>query len=181
MIKGDNIAKRFRTAENMLIKRNENSIWVSDTYVLIKLEENEFKRFYRKYNGYRTTYDIPVLEPGQTFREDSNENKITDEDPIGILISEYEKVDLKEARLLNFSYKYKNRNCRMYRYDKRVGLIDDKYSFVVENRQPVKLACGGENEPLIIKKSNRIVALIMPVRKGNDLSVEIKSLTKIAS
>ena len=181
MVKGKKIAKIFRTSKALLIKREGEDFWVSDTYLLLRLSGREANNFLSKYNGYRTTEDIPPLKPGQTYKKDSEKSRIIEEDPIGVIISDYEGKDLITASLSNFCYKYKNRDCRMYRFGRQVGLFADRYSFVIDDIDSVTLACDGVNEPLVVKSEGKIVGLVMPVRQSDDLVSDIRSLAKAAS
>ncbi|PUU86273.1 MAG: hypothetical protein CI948_2888 [Halanaerobium sp.] len=60
MIDGKEIAKLIRTRNNVIIEKFEDGSYnVTDTYVMVKLNEAEFGKFFAKYNSYKVTADIP--------------------------------------------------------------------------------------------------------------------------
>ena len=83
MINGKEIAKLIRKSNNVIIEKFENGSYnVTDTYIMVILNEAEFGKFFAKYNSYKTTADIPfnfegtISSIGKTpFKEDKLNTK----------------------------------------------------------------------------------------------------------
>ena len=67
MIKGKKLAQSFRKEDRLIVRKEKNCFWITDTYILIKLSIKEGKKFLMKWNSYKTTKDLPHLEKGKAY------------------------------------------------------------------------------------------------------------------
>jgi hypothetical protein len=59
------LAKDFRTGRNLLVERvDEETFWVSDTHIVVKLGLDDFIEFREKWNNYKSTVNIPEVSQG---------------------------------------------------------------------------------------------------------------------
>lgn len=172
---GKKLAKIFRKENLILVKKQEEYLWVSNTYILVRLKEKEAEKFLNKYNNYKTTKDIPFLESGETYEILYSENKKIDKDPIGNLLNNISN-DLKDVEITKFSRLKDNMICRIFKSDNKLGLFDNKYSFLMDKFNLIKIEAGDKYNPLILKNKNKeVCGLIMPVRI-NKLLRDLKKL-----
>ena len=75
---GKKLAKIFRKDNILLVKKEDKYLWVSNTYILVRLESKEAEKFLDKYNNYKTTENIPDLDSGETYESLYTNNKKID-------------------------------------------------------------------------------------------------------
>ena len=55
-------AQKFYNEKKLIIlKRNEDKYYLSDTHCIIKIDNSDMEKFVEKWNGYSRTQDIPDL------------------------------------------------------------------------------------------------------------------------
>ena len=59
------VAQDFRTGRNLLVEKvDEETFWVSDTHIVVKLGLDDFIEFREKWNNYKSTVNIPEVSQG---------------------------------------------------------------------------------------------------------------------
>jgi len=174
---GKKLAKQFRKSNRMIIKRANDSYWVTDTYALVKLDNMEATDFISKWNNYKSTDNIPLLEKGDIYDLSYSGSKfIKNRDPIGKVLKASTADDLIEVSLTDLSKIIDGNPKRIYKYDDNLGLIDSKYLFIVAGKS---IKTKGRLSPLVLFDDNENIAgLLMPVRAKAEIKEELK---KIAS
>ena len=170
------LARMFRKANRILIKKVEGGLWVCDTYILIKLNPREESDFINKWNSYKSTRDIPSMENGSTFEISSVRNRIIEKDPIGNILANINMDQLLKINITELSHIKDNTPRRIFKCKAGIGLYNNKYQFLIDKMDIDNIKVKGLLNPLVLIKDEEVVGLIMPIRKKEGLLDKIKSI-----
>ncbi|PUU87871.1 hypothetical protein [Halanaerobium sp.] len=162
MINGKEIAKLIRKSDNVIIEKFEDGSYnVTDTYVMVKLNEAEFGKFFAKYNSYKSTADIPFNFEGTISSAGANvfrENKLNTKTVTSqIGNAKYEAV------ITDF-YKQNDSGdeVRIFKAGNDIGMFNREYDFLLDYGDKYKVK--DNNNPLfILDNQEDVKAVIMPV------------------
>jgi hypothetical protein len=177
MIDGAKIASLVRPSSNLIIAPLENAKYViSDTYILLVMNEKEFTEFFSKYNSFKSTANIPlnfvgaISKTGDRFEStDVNVLRIIDK-----VEAASEEVEISPFYLKRDSKK----EARIYKIKNMLAIFLRKYDFLLELGTQYKAA--GKIDPLFICEDDEVQAIIMPVRYVDDMSLKDKIKDLIA-
>jgi hypothetical protein len=179
MIDGKEIAKLIRTRNNVIIERFEDGTYhVTDTYIMVKLTEAEFGKFFAKYNSYKSTADIPfnfketISSAGGNVFAENKLNTKTVTSQIGN--AKYEAV------ITDFYKKNDSGDeVRLFRTGNEIGMFNREYEFLLD--YGVKYKAKDNKNPLFIADAeDEVKAVIMPVLDKGEKPIKemLKDLTK---
>jgi hypothetical protein len=177
MIDGAKIASLVRPSSNLIIAPLENAKYViSDTYILLVMNEKEFTEFFSKYNSFKSTANIPlnfvgaISKTGDRFEStDVNVLRIIDK-----VEAASEEVEISPFYLKRDSKK----EARIYKIKNMLAIFLRKYDFLLELGTQYKAA--GKIDPLFICEDDEVQAIITPVRYVDDMSLKDKIKDLIA-
>jgi hypothetical protein len=177
MIDGAKIASLVRPSSNLIIAPLENAKYViSDTYILLVMNEKEFTEFFSKYNSFKSTTNIPlnfvgaISKTGDRFEgTDVNVLRIIDK-----VEAASEEVEISPFYLKRDSKK----EARIYKIKNMLAIFLRKYDFLLELGTQYKAA--GKIDPLFICEDDEVQAIITPVRYVDDMSLKDKIKDLIA-
>jgi hypothetical protein len=177
MIDGAKIASLVRPSSNLIIAPLENAKYViSDTYILLVMNEKEFTEFFSKYNSFKSTANIPlnfvgaISKTGDRFEStDVNVLRIIDK-----VEAASEEVEISPFYLKRDSKK----EARIYKIKNMLAIFLRKYDFLLELGTQYKAA--GKIDPLFICEDDEVQAIIMPVRYVDVMSLKDKIKELIA-
>ena len=171
MIDGAKIASLVRPSTNLIIAPLENAKYViSDTYIMVIMDEIEFTDFYSKYNSFKSTTNIPLNFVG-AISKSGDEFESTDVNVLRII----DKVKDAEAEVEITPFYLKRdrkKEARIYKVKNMLAIFLRKYEFLLELGDTYKAA--GKIDPLFVCQDNEVKAIIMPVRYVDDMSLKDK-------
>lgn len=161
MISGKKLAQVVRTSRKLFIEKTEDFYQVTDTYILVKLNTEEFQEFFSKYNSYKTTANIPFELPNhQVFSSKRNEDFTEDQLNFNVVLEQAESAE--EVELTEF---YKN-DARLYKLGDKLSMFNKKYEFLLDKGDTLK--AQAKKKPLFILADDEVKAAIMPIRTTKD-------------
>jgi hypothetical protein len=175
MINGAKIASLVRPSSNLIIVPLENAKYViSDTYIMLIMDEEEFTEFFSKYNSFKSTVNIPLNFVG-AISKTGDKFESTDVNVLRII----DKVEAatEEVEISPFYLKRdKKKEARIYKVKDMLAIFLRKYEFLLELGTQYK--SSGKLDPLYICQDDEVQAIIMPVRYVDDKSLidKIKEL-----
>jgi len=182
MIKGKRLAQSFREKKRVIIKKEKEYFWVTNIYILIRLSLKEGKQFFKKWNSYKSTKNLPELNEGEVYEiGPKKEGFIKEHDPISPFIGGA-YPNMKEVEITDITYISSDKLFRVYLFGKKdkkkQGIFDHKYSFFIDKMDYEKALVQKVNKPIIFKdKKNRFKGLLMPIKsKQKDYLKEIKKI-----
>jgi len=162
MINGKEIAKLVRKSNDVIIEKFEDGSYnVTDTYVMVKLNEAEFGKFFAKYNSYKSTADIPFNFEGTISSTGANvfrENKLNTKTVTSqIGNAKYEAV------ITDF-YKQNDSGdeVRIFKAGNDIGIFNREYDFLLDYGDKYKVK-DNKNPLFILDNQGAVKAVIMPV------------------
>jgi len=162
MINGKEIAKLIRTRNDVIIENlKEGSYHVTDTYIMVKLNEAEFGKFFAKFNSYKSTADIPFNFKGTISSAGGNvfaENKLNTKTVTSqIGNAKYEAV------ITDFYKKNDSGDeVRLFKAGNEIGMFNRDYEFLLQ--YGVKYKAKDDKNPIfILDNHDQVKAVIMPV------------------
>ena len=172
---GKKLAQLFRKSNRMIIKRDKDCFWVTDTYALVRMDNMLASDFIAKWNSYKSTDNIPLLEDGDIYDISySGSRFIKKKDPIGKVLKAATVDDLKDITLTGLSKIVDGEPKRIFKSGESLGLIDNKYLFIIDGKS---IKTKGKLSPLVLFDDNEnTIGLIMPVRSKEAIKEELKSL-----
>jgi hypothetical protein len=177
MLDGAKIASLVRPSSNLIIVPLENAKYaISDTYIMIIMDEIEFNNFYSKYNSFKSTTNIPlnfvgaISKSGDKF-ESTNVNALRIIDKVKDAEGEVEITPLYLKR-------DEKKEARIYKVKNMLAIFLRKYEFLLDLGDTYKAA--GKIDPLFICHGEEVKAIIMPVRYVDDMSLKDKISKLIA-
>jgi len=177
MIDGAKIASLVRKSTNLIIAPLENAKYViSDTYIMLIMDEIEFTDFISKYNSYKSTTTIPLNFVGANSKS-GDEFESTDVNVLRII----DKVKDAEAEVEMTPFYLKRdrkKEARIYKVKNMLAIFLRKYEFLLELGDTYKAA--GKIDPLFVCQEDQPRAIIMPVRYVDDMSLKDKISKLIA-
>jgi hypothetical protein len=178
MIDGKEIAKLIRKKNNVIIEKFEDGSYnVTDTYIMVKLNEAEFGKFFAKYNSYKATADIPfnfegtISSAGDNIFEENKLNTKTVTSQIGN--AKYEAV------ITDFYKKNDSGDeVRLFKAGNEIGTFNRDYEFLLQ--YGVKYKTKDNKNPLfILDNQDDVKVVIMPVLDKGEKPIKemLKDLT----
>jgi hypothetical protein len=171
MINGKEIANLIRKRNNVIIEKFENGSYnVTDTYIMVTLNEAEFGKFFAKYNSYKTTADIPFNFEGTIsssgklpFKEDKlNTKTVTSQ--IG---------NAKHEAVITDFYKKNDYavDLRIFKAGNELGIFNKEHEILLD--YGVKYRIKDNKNPLfILDNEDEVKAVIMPVLDREEKTLE---------
>ena len=141
----------------------DESYNVTNTYVMVNLEGEEYMNFFDKYNSYITTTDIPlefegvisITKDDDKFTEDSLDTKI--------ITDKIDKANLEVISTLFYLSRGKKAEVKIMRLEnKKLLIFDREYNYLLSLGDNYKTE--GTEHPMYILKDEKIKAVIMPVK-----------------
>ena len=180
MIDGAKIASLVRPSNNIIIAPLENAKYViSDTYIIVIMDEIEFTDFYSKYNSFKSTANIPLNFVGAISKTG---DKFESSDVNALRIIDKVKDAEAEVEITPFYLKRdQKKEARIYKVKDMLAIFLRKYDFLLKLGDTYKAA--GKIDPLFVCQDDGVKAIIMPVRNldNKPLKAKIKSLLKGAN
>jgi len=177
MIDGVKIASLVRKSTNLIIAPLESSNYaVTDTYIMLIMNEEEFTEFFSKYNSFKSTANIPLNFVG-AISKTGDKFESTDVNVLRII----DKVEAasEEVEITPFYLKRdKKKEARIYKVKNMLAIFLRKYDFLLELGTQYKAA--GKIDPLFICQDDEVKAIIMPVRYVDDMLLKDKIKELIA-
>ena len=171
MIDGAKIASLVRKSTNLIIAPLENAKYViSDTYIMVIMDEEEFTDFYSKYNSFKSTTNIPLNFVG-AISKTGDKFESTDVNVLRII----DKVEAasEEVEITPFYLKRdKKKEARIYKVKDMLAIFLRKYESLLELGDVYKST--GKIDPLYICQEDQVKAIIMPVRYVDDMTLKDK-------
>ena len=171
MIDGVKIASLVRKSTNLIISPLEDSNYaVSDTYIMLIMNEEEFTEFFSKYNSFKSTANIPLNFVG-AISKTGDKFESTDVNVLRII----DKVEAasEEVEITPFYLKRdKKKEARIYKVKDMLAIFLKKYEFLLELGDTYRAA--GKIDPLFVCQDGEVKAIIMPVRYVDDMSLKDK-------
>ena len=179
MIDGKEIAKLVRKKNDVIIEKFEDGSYnVTDTYIMVKLNEDEFGKFFAKYNSYKATADIPFNFEGTVSSAGGNvfaENKLNTKTVTSqIGNAKYEAV------VTDFYKKNDSGDeVRIFKAGNDIGMFNRDYEFLLDYGVKYK-AKDNKNPIFILDNQDQVKAVIMPVLDKGEKPIKemLKGLTK---
>lgn len=179
MINGKEIAKLIRKRNNVIIEKFENGSYnVTDTYIMVTLNEAEFGKFFAKYNSYKTTADIPFNFEGTISSAGGNvfaENKLNTK----TVTSQIGNAKF-EAVITDFYKKNDSGDeVKIYKAGNEIGIFNREYEFLLDYGVKYK-AKDNKNPLFVVDAEDEVKAVIMPVLDKGEKTVKamLKDLIK---
>lgn len=158
------VAQEFRTSRTLAVEKVENHVWVSDTYIAVKFNFQEFKDFKEKYNSYKTTIDIPKFS--KLLKIKGDKVKKLDEELMEAVIPEDNQLDYELKVTKEVQAPVGAEGIRKLKNNELGDVyIAREYEFLLENAMDgYELYTAGNLSPVALVENSRISCLIMPVR-----------------
>lgn len=180
MTKAEELASIFRKSKKVIIENLDNESYnITNTYVMVNLEGEEYMNFFDKYNSYITTADIPLEFEGvisitkndDQFREDSlNTRIITDKS---------DEANLEAANTPFYLSRGKKEEVKIMKLDNnKLAIFDREYEYLLNLGTEYKIK--NTESPLFILNNGKIKAVIMPVKYVCETSIRDKVKKLIA-
>lgn len=177
MIDGAQIASLVRKSTNLIISPLEDSNYaVTDTYMMVIMDEEEFTEFFSKYNSFKSTANIPLNFVG-AISKTGDKFESTDVNVLRII----DKVEAasEEVEITPFYLKRDSKKeAKIYKVKNMLAIFLRKYESLLELGDVYKSA--GKIDPLYICQEDQVKAIIMPVRYVDDMSLKDKIKELIA-
>jgi hypothetical protein len=171
MIDGAKIASLVRPSSNLIIAPLESAKYaISNTYIMVIMDEDEFTDFFSKYNSFKSTANIPLNFVG-AISKTGDKFESTDVNVLRII----DKVESasEEVEITAFYLKRdKKKEARIFKVKDMLAIFLRKYEFLLELGTQYKAA--GKIDPLYICQEDQVKAIIMPVRYVDDMSLKDK-------
>ena len=177
MIDGAKIASLVRPSSNLIIVPLDNAKYViSDTYIMVIMDEEEFTEFFSKYNSFKSTANIPLNFVGAVSKTG---DKFESSDVNVLRIIDKVEAASEEVEITPFYLKRdKKKEARIYKVKNMLAIFLRKYDFLLELGTQYKAA--GKIDPLFICQDDEVKAIIMPVRYVDDMLLKDKIKELIA-
>lgn len=177
MIDGAKIASLVRPSSNLIIVPLDNAKYViSDTYIMVIMDEEEFTEFFSKYNSFKSTANIPLNFVGAVSKTG---DKFESSDVNVLRIIDKVEAASEEVEITPFYLKRDNKKeARIYKVKDMLAIFLRKYEFLLELGDTYKAA--GKIDPLCICQDGEVKAIIMPVRYVDDMLLKDKIKELIA-
>jgi hypothetical protein len=157
------VAQDFRTGRNLLVEKvDEETFWVSDTHIVVKLGLDDFMEFKEKWNNYKSTVNIPEVSQGV---------KIVNGE-----LSKYEGSVMAHVIENNLDYKLKiteEVTAKVGKLGVRKLVSNDiggvymaqEFEYLITALEGCELHTSGKFGAIHVLLDDDLKALIMPVRK----------------
>jgi len=157
------VAQDFRTGRNLLVEKvDEETFWVSDTHIVVKLGLDDFIEFREKWNNYKSTVNIPEVSQGV---------KIVNGE-----LSKYEGSVMAHVIENNLDYKLKiteEVTAKVGKLGVRKLVSNDiggvymaqEFEYLITALEGCELHTSGKFGAIHVLLDDDLKALIMPVRK----------------
>lgn len=177
MIDGAKIASLVRPSSNLIIVPLDNAKYViSDTYIMVIMDEEEFTEFFSKYNSFKSTANIPLNFVGAVSKTG---DKFESSDVNVLRIIDKVEAASEEVEITPFYLKRgSKKEARIYKVKDMLAIFLRKYEFLLELGDTYKAA--GKIDPLYICQDGEVKAIIMPVRYVDDMLLKDKIKELIA-
>ncbi|SDM26935.1 hypothetical protein [Halarsenatibacter silvermanii] len=179
MSKGKELAKIMRKSYEVVIGKREDGFIVTDKQILVKMDGDQFREFFSKYNSYKSTVDIPFEFEG--LISSAKDRPFTEANMnLDIIFNQLSEAD-KEVEFTDYAKLLDSGiTARVYKAGEELGLIKEKYKFLFEMGDEYRTE--GRKNSIFILNEGEIRAVLMPINNG-DSSVreELKSLLGLKS
>ena len=171
MIDGAKIASLVRKSNNLIISPLENAKYaVTDTYMMVIMDEEEFTDFFSKYNSFKSTANIPLNFVGVISKTG---DKFESSDVNVLRIIDKVKAANEAVEITPFYLKRdKKKEARIYKVKDMLAIFLRKYESLLELGVVYKSA--GKIDPLYVCQDGEVKAIIMPVRYVGDMTLKDK-------
>jgi len=157
------LAKDFRTGRNLLVEKvDEETFWVSDTQIAVKLGLDDFMEFREKWNNYKTT--VNIMEVSQVVKIVNGELSKHDGSVMAHVIENNLDYKLKiteevraEVGKLGERKLVANEIGDVY--------ISQKFEYLITALEGCELHTSGKFGAIHVLLDDDLKALIMPVRE----------------
>ena len=148
----------FKKNDVLVIWReDENKYWLTNTYMLVMLTQEQFNWFKCKYSGLKNNPYIPDLEAGEIIRNNYG-NLIDDGPDVSKLINDgNEKLEVTFTNTI-FQAKLDE---HIYFTDEFVGIVDNEYFKVFG--QEYQFKTSGVRKPIFVYSQSNIIGALMPL------------------
>ena len=180
MTRAEELASIFRKSKKLIIEKLDNESYnITNTYVMLNLKGEEYMNFFDKYNSYITTADIPLEFEGvisitkdeDQFKEDSLDTKI--------ITDKVDKAKLKAECTPFYLSRDKKAEVKIMKLDNgRIMIFDRQYEYLLKLGSEYKTE--GVEHPLFVLNSEKVKAVIMPVKYVCETSIKDKIKKLIA-
>ena len=167
MINGKKLAKVLRKSRQLIIEKRDNYYYVSDTYMLVRLNKDIFEDFFSKYNSYKSTSNIPFKIEGTISATRGNEFT-SSKSSLDTVIETVKEAD-KYAEITEFTRDIGSEEVRIFKVGNEIGIFNKKYELLLDQGDGYK--SKGIKNPIFILSNNEVQAIIMPVR-NRDKSIK---------
>ena len=167
MINGKKLAKVLRKSRQLIIEKRDNYYYVSDTYMLVRLNKDIFEDFFSKYNSYKSTSNIPFKIEGTISATRGNEFT-SSKSSLDTVIETVKEAD-KYAEITEFTRDIGSEEVRIFKVGNEIGIFNKKYELLLDQGDGYK--SKGIKNPIFILCNNEVQAIIMPVR-NRDKSIK---------
>jgi len=166
---GKKLAQKLRSEDLLLIQKENNDYWVSNTYFAVKLNNYDFNDFMSKYNSYKSTESIRELpEKGQVLDFNYGSFEIKDKTPVTNVINGLN--NLKSAVLTNIIIKNDKTYSRLYQVNNEIGFIENDYNWLLDIASYKETLAEKLLSPLVFKNAaGEINMIIMPLRTEKEI------------
>ena len=158
------LAQDFRKSDTLLIeKTDKKTFWVSNTYVVVKLNLHDFMEFREKWNDYKSTENIPkVSQVVKIVNGELSKN----EEPIMEYVIENEPEDYK-LKITEEVWAELDKLGERKLVSNDIGdvYISQKYEYLITEFEGCKLYTSGKDRAIHILLDGHLKAIIMPVRE----------------
>ena len=182
------LAKRVRTHRKVVVRRSKLE-YASREYImtngkfLIAMDPDEYEKFRKKYNGYKTAVSIPDVPKGKTVYHDQSEGDSFLEGDYQL--SKYFELDLNDYRKVELTDYYKQSGGKRHRicHVDGEGFItyDCFYRRLIDNAGGVAstdLVTKGEGSPIhVLDKAGTTQAVFVPSSTG-DVVEDLRQLVE---
>ncbi|ADQ13569.1 hypothetical protein [Halanaerobium hydrogeniformans] len=171
MIDAKEIAKLIRKSNKVIIEKFTDGTYnVTDTYIMVNLNETEFGRFFAKYNSYKSTADIPFNFEGTIL---SNGKKTFEKNKLNTKTVTSQVGNAKHDAVITDFYKKNDSGVeiRIFKAGNEVGMFNRDYEFLLDYGEKYK-AKDNKNPLFILDKKDDVKAVIMPVLDRGDTPIK---------
>jgi len=160
MVNGKKLAQLLKKSKKLVVeKRNEKEFLLTDTYIIVRLDDKEFGEFFAKYNSYKNTANIPFKFEDTICslgKKDFNESNLE----MATVINEVDGAK-KKIKLTKFYKSLKDKDAQIFKAGDQLGMFDRKYEFLFDLGDDYKTK--GKKGPLFILKEGIVQVVIMPI------------------
>jgi hypothetical protein len=162
MIDCKEIAKLIRKSDNVIIEKFEDGSYnVTDTYVMVKLNEAQFGKFFAKFNNYKKTADIPFNFEGTI----SSSGKLPfKEDKLNTKTVTSQRGNAKYEAVITDLYKQNDSGdeVRIFKAGNEIGMFNREYEILLDYGEKYQVK-DNKNPIFILDNEDEVKAVIMPV------------------